>query len=192
MKVKMDLLPQQYKCVRRDYLAYFILVISIIVIIILNLFTFLSMNIYSKAVEKSVVAGLKASENKVKDAKIRLESLKTKINHITFDSEGQLRLNDEIIAFNQIKRGYRWSVFFNEVEHAIPKRVWIKAIDISNAPHFTLICESADQILPITFEQNLILKPKYFNNVFLGNTVMDKKNLAVLFKISFDFNGESK
>lgn len=188
MKIKMDLLPMKYKCVRRNYLAMFALILIILIGIGACITTALSMQTYKRIVEKSMKKGLEASRRTLENAQAKQDMLKRNLQKIAFDIDKQLKLNEEISAFNEITRGFRWSRFLHQLELMIPKRVWIKDIDISKAPHFTLVCESADQILPITFEQNLILNTDYFDNVLLGETILVKQNLAVLFRISFDYS----
>lgn len=188
----MDLLPFQYKIVKRDYLAMALLALSAVAGIALSFFVFISMHTYYKLIEKSATSGITAVEADLRQAAAQESSLQGKLSSVAFDVERQISLNDEIMAFNKIGRGFRWSVFLDQLEKAMPKRIWIKALDIKKAPKFTLICESADQILPITFEQQLLLNSRHFKNVFLGGTILDKQNLAVIFRITFDFVDEGE
>ncbi|MDD2715219.1 MAG: hypothetical protein PHW04_04930 [Candidatus Wallbacteria bacterium] len=190
MKIMMDLLPIQYKCEKRDYLAIALLVFTVAAGSTLTLLVFLSMHTYYKVLESSIQSDVARMESDLSSSNQQADGLKERLSAISFDAEGQLHLNDEIEAFNRIGKGFAWSRFFNRLEQAIPKRVWIKAFDITSLPHFTMVCESADQILPIVFEQQMMLDSKFFKNVFLGDTVLDKKNMAIVFRMSFDYCGE--
>lgn len=186
MKVNFNLLPGEYRCERRNYLAIVVLIGALIIGIILNISTFFIMSVYYGNVKKMAISGINELKRKIEDNKIIKNGLISKLKGITFDIDKKIKLNEKIILFNNISQAFLWSKFFDELEKSMPKRVWIKKMDYSNLPHFILICEAADQILPIKFEQNLIKSP-YFENVFLGDTVLDRENMSVLFKISFDF-----
>ncbi|MDD5091039.1 MAG: hypothetical protein PHQ23_08985 [Candidatus Wallbacteria bacterium] len=192
MKIKMDLLPQKFKCVRHDFLGVVLLVMVLILGSLMNGLILMGLKIRYNITERSIRRGVESSAKELEKSALKKEVLKNSLDKVSFDTEKQIRLNDEISAYNDIKRHFQWSEFFQQLELMMPKRVWIKMLDISKCPSFTLICEAADQMLLIDLEQNLILNNKYFSNVFLGDSVLDKQNLAVIFRISFDFSNGGK
>lgn len=188
----MDLLPQKFKCVRHDFLGVVLLVMVLILGSLMNGLILMGLKIRYNITERSIRRGVESSAKELEKSALKKEVLKNSLDKVSFDTEKQIRLNDEISAYNDIKRHFQWSEFFQQLELMMPKRVWIKMLDISKCPSFTLICEAADQMLLIDLEQNLILNNKYFSNVFLGDSVLDKQNLAVIFRISFDFSNGGK
>ncbi len=195
MKMKMDLLPAQYKCVPRDWRA---IIILIIVVIAIPAMWFGLKKYHEYAIEKIG----KANEEEIKELGERINTLTNEIAQLDnqlskamISREKIKEINERIDFFNRIyQKSFSWYEFFDKLEKLTPGEVWIKSINIQGDSlkdqKFTVICESKEPYHAPEFLKNLMMNREFAppddekNSVFLQKVEI---NQAFGYEFSLEF-----
>lgn len=191
MKLKMDLLPSKYKCMRRDYLGIALAGASAVIAVVVLSMTFISKSFEYSRARSEAESPLIALQQQIKSLDDEIDMIQRRAGSVAFDPVLKYQLVKEINQFNQIRMGFQWSHFFQIMEVATPSQVWVKDFDFSPRPndtmYFTLYCEAADGMIPIRFYQNLLQGPvsSSYRDVMLGENRFSNKTLTIHFTMSF-------
>lgn len=197
MKMKMDLLPSQYKCVPRDWTAIFILVI---VLLAIPAMWFGLKKYHDYAIEKIG----KANEEEIKELGERINTLTNEIAQLDNQlSKAMLKreqikeINERIDFFNRIyQKSFSWYEFFDKLEKMTPNEVWIQKIEIIGdtlkEQRFKVTCESKEPYHAPEFLKNLMQNREFVppgddqNSVLLGRVELNKDS-GYEFVLEFKF-----
>ncbi|HOD40483.1 MAG: hypothetical protein BWY96_01063 [Spirochaetes bacterium ADurb.BinA120] len=197
MKMKMDLLPSQYKCVPRDWRAIFIL---IIVLLAIPGMWFGLKKYHDYAIEKIG----KANEEEIKELGERINTLTNEIAQLDnqlgkamISREKIKEINERIDFFNRIyQKSFSWYEFFDKLEKLTPNDVWIREIHIDGDSlkdqKFKVVCESKEPYHAPEFLKNLMLNREFApptddqNSVFLQKVSINK-DFGYEFSLEFKF-----
>ncbi len=197
MKMKMDLLPSQYKCVPRDWTAIFILVI---VLLAIPAMWFGLKKYHEYAIEKIG----KANEEEIKELGERINTLTNEIAQLDNQlSKAMLKreqikeINERIDFFNRIyQKSFSWYEFFDKLEKMTPNEVWIQKIEILGdtlkEQKFKITCESKEPYHAPEFLKNLMQNREFVppaddqNSVLLGKVELNK-DAGYEFVLEFKF-----
>lgn len=198
MKMKMDLLPSQYKCVPRDWTAIFILVI---VLLAIPAMWFGLKKYHAYAIEKIG----KANEEEIKGLEERINTLTNEIAQLDnqlgkamLKREQIKEINERIDFFNRIyQKSFSWYDFFDKLEKSTPNEVWIQKIEIMGGDTlkdqwFRVTCESKEPYHAPEFLKNLMQNREFVppsddkNSVTLGKVELNKDS-GYEFVLEFKF-----
>ncbi|EKD68566.1 MAG: hypothetical protein ACD_47C00548G0003 [uncultured bacterium] len=197
MKMKMDLLPSQYKCVPRDWTAIFIL---IIVLLAIPAMWFGLKKYHDYAIDKIG----KANEEEIKELGERINTLTNEIAQLDNQlSKAMLKreqikeINERIDFFNRIyQKSFSWYEFFDKLEKMTPNEVWIQKIEIVGdtlkEQRFKVTCESKEPYHAPEFLKNLMQNREFVppgddqNSVLLGKVALNKDS-GYEFVLEFKF-----
>ncbi len=162
MKVNMDLLPSNFKCIPRAWLGIYIL----IVMILLNAGLHFGLDYWYKSdlasMSKLSKDKLESKKKVVKTLKIKIGQRKATLERVTLPPEEILNINKQIEFFNKIYgKTFSWYDYFDAVEKFTPSSVWIKQIKINpeksiTEQWFELNCESTESYHAPGFLKNLM------------------------------------
>lgn len=197
MKMKMDLLPSQYKCVPRDWTAIIILVI---VLLAIPAMWFGLKKYHDYAIDKIG----KANEEEIKELGERINTLTNEIAQLDNQlSKAMLKreqikeINERIDFFNRIyQKSFSWYEFFDKLEKMTPNEVWIQKIEIVGdtlkEQRFKVTCESKEPYHAPEFLKNLMQNREFVppaddqNSVLLGKVELNKDS-GYEFVLEFKF-----
>lgn len=195
MKMKMDLLPSQYKCVPRDWRAIIILIIVILIIPGM----WFGLQEYHKYAIKKIG---KANEEEIAELGERINNLTNEIAQLenqlgkAMISREKIReINERVDFFNRIyQKSFSWYEFFDKLEKLTPGEVWVKSINIQGDnlkdQKFTVVCESKEPYHAPEFLKNLMMNREFAppddekNSVFLQKVEI---NQAFGYEFSLEF-----
>jgi len=195
MKMTMDLLPSQYKCVPRDWRAIFIFVM-IIAAIPAMWFGLKKYHDYSiNKIEKGNEEEINELKTRISTVSNDIAQLESQLNKAMISREKIKEINERIDFFNRIyQKSFLWYEFFDKLEKLTPQEVWIKEIKISGdslkEQSFKVICESKEPYHAPEFLKNLMQNREFVPPSDDKNTVDLSEvriNQAFGYEFSLDF-----
>lgn len=195
MKMTMDLLPLQYKCLPRSYKAIAVLVILLIAIpsVFFGLKYYFAYRI--KAMGEVNEAEMKDVEENINRITSEIAELENKLKTPRLSRDKIIEINERIAFFNRIyQKSFSWYDLFDKIEKLTPQGVYIKEIKIKGESleeqEFKIICESQDSFLAPEFLKNLMENKEFVpptkdqNSVVLSEVV---RNPAFGYEFSLTF-----
>jgi len=166
MKMTMDLLPLQYKCLPRSFKAIITLVILVIAIpsVFFGLKSYFAYKI--KAMGEVNEAEMKDVEDNISRITSEIGELENKLKTPRLSRDKIIEINERIAFFNRIyQKSFSWYDFFNKLETLTPNDVCVKEIKIKGDTledqEFEIVCESKEPFLAPEFLKNLMQNKEF-------------------------------
>jgi len=198
MKMKMDLLPTQYKCLPRDWKAIIILIIIRIAIPS----TWYGLKYYYDSVLKRYET---QSEEEIAELDGRIKKVDTDINELDTQlktpriaKDKVKEINERVNFFNRIyQKSFSWYDFFDKIEKLTPPDVWVKDIKVTGGEQLTeqafeIVCESKEPYHAPQFLKNLMQNKEFVppdkeqNSVVLSQVIINPA-FGYEFSLKFKF-----
>lgn len=186
MKITMNLLPEKYIGLKRDYLSMIIFLILLALSLTVHLIWGFFLNKERKLVTEKFYmdkrkSEMTALERDIKKEKQQINQFKSKLKEEAIPQEELVKVADKIDFINTFlgEKSLSWFEFFNELEDMSPEHIVIKTLEQLNQdeePEFMMQAEARSHSEVNHFWSNMEDSVNFINIQLLSENELKKDN----------------
>ncbi|MFA5478559.1 MAG: PilN domain-containing protein [Candidatus Muiribacteriota bacterium] len=157
MKLKLDLLPNERKSIKRDYKAWYILA----GVVLFTLLWYIPVNSYIASNSEKLNNILKEENIKLNEARVSQNKLNTFLS-LPLSIDDTVKFLVDFLS----EPSYSWYKFFDGLENANPGNLWISNIENIKVNEFHIDGEARDNYRISEF-YNSLMQNNAFSTVYL-------------------------